>query len=193
MKLRSAIIIFIVLLGVGTLAYFLPDSKVVPVAMVDYNSISQSELKEMSDSAYAYTSNLLKTYGGNDEELRSPENRREIRRATLEQLIEDRLIQKELENRIGNDLDLIVKTKIEPFVNDQNIKEAASTLYGISFKDYQRIFLVPQAKRDILEGRLFIENSDLRTWLEMARKEAKVIIFTTEFAWNENGVKLNNK
>lgn len=188
-KFQFFYLTFLAIIFAGLAAYYLIHFGYYPVAMVNSDLISAKTLNEEFAAALRYYSAALK--GKDRINIESREFRREIRRATLSDLIDKSLIYKEAKNRVGNDLDNLVNNKIDQqLVNRKNVEDAAKLLYGLNLADFRELVLIPQARKEILEGRLFLEKKDFDSWLSEAEKNAKVFIITPEFYWNSGTLKL---
>ncbi len=163
-------------------------SRSYPAALVNYQIIAVRDFYADYRASMAYYKNALDVYNEKDSAaLESDEVKLEIQRAVLENLIEDILINEELKSQIGSvNLDKIVDRKIEESVGGQKIQEAVETLYGLSFKEFRKRVLVPQAKREILEGRLFLQNppAEPDEFLRKLKSKIRVLIFLPDFEWN---------
>lgn len=116
-----------------------------------------------------------------------------IEASVLGDLIDAELIFAGARAEVGSELDGIVKSKIAEYANDPQVQEGARRMYGLSFAEFQDALLVPQARQDILAGRLYLRNENIETWLASAREKAKVVILSPRFAWNGKRVTLNGK
>lgn len=181
--------LFLVIIFFSLGLYYFVHFGYYPVAIVNTDIISAKELFEEHAVAHRYYLGVL---GKNREaDLNSEEVAKELRRAALNNLIEQSLIHKELKRRVGRDLDSLIANKINISEERQDkIEEAAKAIYGIDFANFKQLILVPQAKKEILEGRLFLEKEDLAKWLENEYKNSKVFILTPEFYWASNRVEL---
>ncbi len=163
-------------------------SRSYPAAIVNYQIIAVRDFYADYRASMTYYKNALDVYNEKDfAALESGEVKLEIQRAVLESLIEDILIDKELKSQIGFvELKKIVNRKIEESVGGQKIQEAVETLYGLSFEEFRERVLVPQAKREILEGRLFLQNPPVAPdeFLRKLKSKARVLIFLPDFEWN---------
>ncbi len=192
---------FGVLIGIGALIVIVIIGLVLtgfyPIAFVGIKPITWHNFKENSAAAYHYYKMTLQTYGGSQEDLNKPENIQEINRAVLDKLIENEIIFKSL-NSIPK-ANEIVRNKIEQALKQainpkDNIKEAVNTLYGLTVDEFTKLVLVPQARKEVLEGRLFLENSSnsngFDEWLKKAKKDVKVLILLNDFKWDGEKVVL---
>lgn len=192
MNYRKTAAFFFVMIAGGLAFNYLLSTGRFPVAFVGLRPISARALDELSAAAMRYYENVLRTYGGDLNELNRPEFKQDVRRAVFDKLIDDIIIRSELRKRIGKDLDLLVRSKLDKVESDQDFQHAAATLYGLEPKRFRRIFLVPQAEREILEGRLVFERREMDDWLAEARRMARVTILSPEFKWGEEGVEPRN-
>ena len=81
-----------------------------------------------------------------------------------------------------------MENKIREALKDPDFPSAALTLYGLTSEGARRYLLVPQAEREILEGRLFLEQQELDAWLLAAKQAARVTLLIPGFSWNNGGV-----
>mgnify|MGYP001558976238 FL=1 len=186
-------IILILSVIVFGLSYLL-ISQSYPIAFVNWQPIIFSSFKKDVLSAGSYYQKILETYDKNQAVvMNSKEVKQEIERAVLDKLIEDKLIWRELEKRLeNNDLKKMINDKIEEAIKGKDIKKEVEVLYGISLDEFKERFLKPQARREIFESRLQLENNlsvgGLDNWLKKIKKQAKVVIFLPGFEWNGEGI-----
>lgn len=183
---------FLIIVFFGLGSYYFIHFGYYPVAIVNYKLITAKALNEEYVAAYRYYAGASLLVGKADD-IDKPEFKKELRRATLNDLIEKVFINKELQKRIGKDLGGIIQNKISASANGKdNLEEAAKSLYGLNLADFREMVLEPRAEREILEGRLFLEKKDLNSWLSEAAQDAKVFIVTPEFYWDSNKVALRS-
>ena len=192
MSLQKYFTVFLVILFVGLGAYYLVHFGYYPVAAVNRSLITANRFETEYAVAYHYYERALSN--SVDADPRSRDFKKELRRAVMENLIEQTLIREDLVVRIGKDLPTIVDGKI---FNAQKrdlktAEETAKVLYGLTLAEFESLVLVPQAQKEILQGRLFLEKQDYETWLREAKKNAKVFIVTPEFYWQDLSVKLRD-
>jgi len=191
-----SIILIIMFVGGGYL-YF---AKAYPVILVDYRPISAGDLEKYYNGAYRYYQNVFNFYNKDAAALDSEGAKKEIQRAVLDKLVEDKIINIELNRLIKpGDIDNVVKQKISEINNSQNVQKGAEILYGFSADEFQKQILIPEAKWEILRDRLFLsgeissapdggEDKNFEEWLKRAKSKAKVIILASGFSWNGEGV-----
>lgn len=161
-----------------------------PIALVDWRSVSLKSFKKDALIAVNYYRKALETYDKNQATvMNSQEVNQEIERAVLDKLIEDNLIQRELEKLLeNNEIEKMINDKIEEVLKGKDIKKEVETLYGISIGEFKERFLKPQARREIFESRLALENNPTAGgfdgWLKEIKLKAKVMIFLPGFEWS---------
>jgi hypothetical protein len=180
---------FLAIIFVGLASYYVVHFGYYPIAIVNGSVIFSRSLTDEYFVAYRYYANLL---GPQNEEVASLEFKKELRRAVLNDLIEKSLIRQELKTRVGKDLNSLVENKTKISAKGDDMEEAANLLYGLSLVDFREMVLVPKAQREILEGRLFLENKTIENWLAEAAENASVFILTPEFYWDKNRVALRD-
>ncbi|RJP44345.1 hypothetical protein C4587_02095 [Candidatus Parcubacteria bacterium] len=176
--------IFLGLVLAGLAAFFLASEGYYPVLLVGDRFVSARRFSRGYDAASTYYRNLVETYdpGAPAEEKLKPED---IQLSVLEQLVENVLVAEEAERRVGNEFSALVRSKVQKFGDDPELEKAAAVLYGLHYRDFEDFVLVPQAEREILAGRLFLEGEKLEAWLEEAKKSARVVMFSSAFKWKE--------
>jgi len=178
----------LIMMAGGVSLYYVANQGFFPVAIVNSKLISAKTLNQEYAAAFKYYSAVLDTYSGKNSETDFLESRKEIKRAVLDKIIEDTLVYGELKRAVGKDLAAIVDNKIGDKSEGQNLKEAALTLYGLDAGDFRKLVLAPQARREILAGRLYLEKKDFNQWLAAARVNARVIILSPGFEWKDGKV-----
>lgn len=192
MTYKHALILFAVFITTGVGSYVLVKNDYYPVAVVNWKLVTARQLERDFNAAYRYFERALATYGSDSKRLASAEARKEIWRAALDKIIVDILIREELNRRISSsEYQLVANRKIDQFLeNNQNVSEAAQTLYGLAIADFRSRLLLPQAYREILEGRMTLNGERFDEWLNKSRRQAKVIILTPDLQWQDDQVKL---
>jgi hypothetical protein len=152
-----------------------------PAAIVNGYSISARSFRKNLNFASIYYANLKQVYALEDSVVLSGPS---FRAAILDRLVESTLARQEAERIVGADLDGLVEGKVSRYRDDEKIREAAEALYGMTAAEFSRWVLVPQAERDVLTGRLFLEGKTLEDVLRGARRSARVIIFSEGLRWD---------
>ncbi len=185
---KTKIAIFLTVLIVG--GYFFYHSNLFPAAIVNWHFISQKTVDEYYQLGFRYLNNIAITYGTDTKTLETNNSKKELERAVLEKLIENDLIYFEVKKIAGNDLEKIANQKIENALKNADIQQAINTIFDTSLKNYTEKELKPQAYREILEGRMDLNNEQFDSWFEKAKNDAKVFIFIPGYSWDGKNVKI---
>lgn len=188
-KKKYLLFILMVLVVIGWLIF----SGTYPVAFVGFKPIFAEDFNKNYSASMVYYEKALKTYAKNSQMLEADEIKKEIKRAVLDNLIENALIKKELKKEVGqNELNRLIDKKIKEISESQTFQKAAGTLYGFSFEEFKEKVLIPQAKREILESRIFLSGENFKEKLKEIKSKAKVMIFLPEFEWDGGKVIINS-
>ncbi|MDP2695944.1 MAG: hypothetical protein Q8O87_01685 [bacterium] len=179
-------IIFLAIIAGGLSVYSVSVQGWYPIAVVNSNWIMTSSLQKHSAAAFKYYTRAL---GGEG----LPRNiDQELRRATLDKIIENILIHDELETRVGDQVDNLVASKLYDLkMSDIEMDKAALALYGLNFLEFKELVLIPQAQRELLATRLLVEDIDFEAWLEEVKSDSSVIIFTPRLRWSGSEVEID--
>lgn len=190
MKYKKYLLCFLIILaGVG--AYFyLRNSSVLPAALVNWDFISQKDVNDYYSLGLNYYSKALFTYGSDPKLLDDASIQKEIRRAVLEKLIENKLIYAEAQKRTGKDLEGIADQKIQNALKNTDINEAVNVMFGSSVENYTEKELRPDAYKEILQGRIDLNGENFDKWLENAKNNARVFILLPGYSWDRKDVKI---
>ncbi len=191
MSFKTSLILFCAFIVSGTGIYILAHNGLYPIAVVNMDVITAKKANEDFAVAYNFFKNTLTASGSDLQTLNNPQSLMEIKRAMLDKLITDALIMRELRKRVDEkEFNGIAEKNILKITeNNANIKEAAKKIYGLEFEDFKKIVLMPEAYREILAGRMFLNQEDFSKWLGEARAGANVLIFSSQLQWKENSVK----
>ena len=191
MSYKISLISFVFLMSAGLGSYFAIRNGFYPVAFVDFNLITKKQIQKDFAAAYKYFQNALLVSGSDPRSLETLEARREIRRATLDKLIIDELVYEELEVRTNDDFKSIAEKNVEQYIqNNANISEGAEKIYGLNLADFKSQVLMPQAYKEILEGRMFLTKENFDEWLKNKKSSVRVIILSPDLKWDGSSVKL---
>lgn len=189
MKLRK--ILAGLLVAVFVFGGYLIVSKSYPVALVNSRPIALKFFEKDLSASVSYYKKILETYQSSSSGAFSLDSktRSEIKRSLLEKLIEESLIRSELERRLSEkEIKDIVGRKIGEAAANADLEKGAEILYGFSLEEFKEKVLTPQAEREILEARLFLEKENFDDWLKKEKAAANVMIFIGSFSWNGEGV-----
>lgn len=182
-------LIFIGIIAVGIMAIVLFDGYW-PAAFVGYNSISYRTFEKSYQTSFKYYQNSLIAEREDLGAMESEDFKKDLKRAVLESLIEQKIIKSALKEKLGKkDFKDMVAAKIEKFNADSEyFKLGSQLLYGVSAEDFKKIVLEPMAQRELLEGRLFGDNKKLIDWFVDEKPKTRVLILTSGFYWSGDSV-----
>ncbi|MEK9154692.1 MAG: SurA N-terminal domain-containing protein [Patescibacteria group bacterium] len=185
---RVIIFVFLAALLGGGFYFIITDSY--PIIFVGSKYISANNFNKNYEAALNYYKNALEISKNDSfEVLNSGEAKIEIQRAVLNNLIEDELIAKALRKELKpEEIKMKVRQKIEEVLADKDLQKAAEKLYGFSLDDFILRVLEPQARRELLEGRLILKNVDFNEWFKTEKASVKIIILAPGFSWDGDSV-----
>lgn len=190
MKQRTLLIIFLGIILAGAVVYGLISRGYFPALLVNGEIVSERDYEKSISAVVNYYQAAGKTYQGiNIEEVLK--NKDEVKKLALEQLVENTLIEQGLADRLGGNLDQAVSNKLSDLKQNQKFSQAASAIYGVSFDDFMNLFMRPIAERELLDGKLLIEKTNIDAWLTNAKLQARVTILLPSYSWNGVEVKKN--
>jgi len=156
-----------------------------PIALVDFKIISSRDFDKDYFGTLTYYKNALDVYDSDSALINADEVKNELKRAVLDNLIENILIDKELKKESSSiDIDELADKKIEEAIRGKSVKEEAKTLYGFSYKEFKERVLIPQAKKEILETNFLSKGENFEGKIIEVKSKAKVMIFLLGFEWN---------
>ena len=187
--MKNKLLISALILFIAVILWFI-FSVNYPITFVNLQPISAIDFNKNYSASLIYYKIALAIYNNKDAKLlEADEIKKEIKRALLENMIENILIDEQLKKEIkAGDLKKLINKKIEEISNNQNLPKAVEKLYGFSFNDFEQRILIPQAKREILESRIFLSGGNFEEKLKDMKLKAQVMIFLSGFEWIEKGV-----
>ncbi|TSC88841.1 MAG: Uncharacterized protein G01um10143_738 [Parcubacteria group bacterium Gr01-1014_3] len=191
MKTNHYFIILLSILFLGLGGYYLVHFGYYPVAFVNAKMILARSMNNDFVAAYQYYGNIL---GAQGTDVKSEGFKRELHRQLLNRAIDNILINGGLKTIVGNDLAQLVENKLSaPNLQSPELAESVESLYGVSLSEFRKMVLVPQAEREVLEGRLTLQKKELAVWLTDARALARVMILLPSLSWNGKEVVVNSE
>ena len=191
MTKKRAFAVFSAIIVLGLLLFFLVSVGYYPIAFVSGRVIFAREFLRNYQAAALYYRNLVKTYEPNLPQEKTLTSF-DLQVSVLNQLVENRLVDQALKEEVQSDLEGLVDARISKLQSGENLTKAVQALYGLSYKDFEDTVLIPQAKLDILSGRLFLKGEEIEKWLVEAKRVSRVIIFSRKFTWDGSEVKAND-
>lgn len=189
--IKKILLVLAVLLLLLVGMSFFASKKAYPAASVNGDFILAKELSLSQGAARLYYEAAIKTYPSPEYDFDSAEFANEIKRSSLDALVESVLINQELVNRMGEEpLAELVEERLSKAESGQNLAKAIRQIYGMETEDFYELVLRPGAERDILREELAKENISLGAWLADARLGADVSVFAAGLKWEDGQVRL---
>src|SRR3989344_8629181 len=181
---KQNIFLLLAILFLGVILYI--SFGFLPVLKVEWTSAGYSEFQKVYGAINAFDK-ISRGAGGN---VTPPED---LKKMALESIIENKLLD-ELIKEANPDLakkaeELVQKTLLEN--KNLSLDEASRSLYGISATDFQKLVLLPQAKKDALTDYYASNPERLAELWAALLKSAKVKIYYPGFYWENGEVKIN--
>ncbi len=183
-------IMFAGMMVVGLMATFIVTQGYYPVALVGNNFVSERTFAMEYRAASLYYENLLKAYDPLSKEQDKAADPKEMEAGAMDQLVENALIKDGAEREVGGDLDTLIQNKLGKYSDDTDLAKAGLTLYGLDKKSFWDEILIPQATKEVLQGRLYLKGQNIDDWLVSTKKAARVIIFSPQLRWDGAQVQL---
>ena len=158
---------------------FTRGQNLVPAAKVDGETLTLANFFKDRDG-------LVRFRNLNKEKVSDPE----LDEVVINSFIENALIKKELSRRgIGEaEVEKYVSGSLGPG-DEANLSAATEKIYAWSVEDFKRFILYPQARQLMLVREFSREKIDGASWLENAKKEAKISIYLPRWKWEEGEVR----
>lgn len=159
------------------LSFILLQLDIYPIALTSKWIITSRQFNKVVASSFVYYQKTFSVYATSTP-ISNIEFQKEIKRAALDKLIEDKITEKVLRKILGaKELEKLVNDKLANLPINDEIAKASQILYNLSLEDFKKLVLIPQAKTEILKER----GIDL---LEI-KKSYQPIILIPEFYWQD--------
>ena len=170
--------IIIGIVGLLILAFFILASlDLFPVAFTSKWLITAKQLNKIANSSLIYYQKTLSVYASSVP-ITDINFQKEIKRAALDKLIEDKIINEILVKKFGAEkLNKMIDDELAGLLINDEIAKASQILYNLSLKDFKNLVLTPEAKRGILKE----QGIDLYE----IKKSHRPIILTPGFYWQD--------
>jgi hypothetical protein len=183
----SFIIVLMVMMGFGLGTFYAIRTGWYPVAIVNATFVSARNYEAAVESVFHYYDTLQRLYGIDANELQAPQSVHEIRRATLDKFIENKIILSVLEI---NEIEKVVTEVADRIASLQSenpeFESAVAQLYGLDLERFKTLILEPQARQEVLEEVRFQdpEENSFADWIKNEREKASVFILARGLYWN---------
>jgi len=120
---------------------------------------------------------------------------KQIGREGFNRIIENTLIDRALKDLNDPATNQAVKDKINKDLNNADVVKLENILQGVSKKDFIRIILEPEAKKEALSAYLLHQeqgSEPIDNWLSKTKRAARIIIFSDTYDWDGEKVILKS-
>ena len=170
----------IILWSIGVLAvviFIALKSGFYPIVLTSKWLITERQFNKIVASSLTYFQKTISVYATSTPVI-SAESKNEIRRAALDMMIEDKIINEVLAEKMGaRELKNSVDSKLAALGINDDVAKASQVFYNLSLKDFGNLVLTPEAKREILKER----GIDIQE----IKKSRQPIILAPEFYWQD--------
>jgi hypothetical protein len=189
MRRPVVIATFVSMVFLGLFGYYAIRVGLYPVAIVNGAPLSAQRFLRTVQSVRHYYAQALTRYTPEQLGLSGPVTDQEVRRATLEKMIEDELVLKTLESTVGDTLSSLVSSKLASIdTAGSDFVQSVTTLYGLSVDEFREAVLIPQARSEILQESPAVQESGAEEWLSRAKAQASIRVFASDLAWDGSKV-----
>ncbi len=108
----------------------------------------------------------------------------DLARVVLDTVVENSLVHEGLHTVVGTGADNIVTEKVDQYGSGGDLASASKALFGLSLDTFRSEILVPQAEREVLGSKLFLEGKTITTWTQDARVAATVRLYSPQYSWD---------
>lgn len=105
------------------------------------------------------------------------------KKGILFSLIIDRIVIEELAGRNIDLKEAEARVSEAAASSKDNLEKAANNLYGLSIRDFKRLFLLPRSRQDILAEKLALEGKDFGKWLDEKLAASEIKIYFLPYRW----------
>lgn len=199
-SITISILVIAIICVVGVLVSF----GYYPIALVNGTSITSHDYQRQLDSSSAYRDALAATYplGQAANELAASSTASstatplvllrgdDLGAAVLDTLVENILVHEAVTEGVDAGADRIVADKVAFYRANNEIARASTILLGISPEVFTATILVPQAEREVLASKLFLQGTTLEQWLRDQRMQARVRVLSSTFRWDGAAIRI---
>ncbi len=176
----------------GIATFYISHYRYYPVAFVNSKPILARDLSNIAESAFGFYLKAFDTYKKQPiSEVDAQKLLKEVKRATLEKLIEEKILSDEIASRFGGEFQVLIDKKLQA-VENGNLQQAASGLYGLGFAEFRKTVLEPEARRELLAETFKSKNENFGEWLKSAKQNASVFVLIPGFAWQGMTLEIKN-
>lgn len=164
-----------------------------PIAIVNGHFVWANNFRAYVGSALAYQQAAHDTYSASSTDdlvTASAQGEAALGAAALDELVEQQLINQGLEKLVGENTNRLVTMKLEQLLKEPDLPGASRALFQLDPTAFTNAILRPQAAREVLSGRIYIDNQTLEGWVTEARKSAKIRMLSSTYRWDGEHVQV---
>lgn len=188
MKIFTSILIVFVLIIAALIA-----GGFYPVAWVENSPLAFRTWEKAVEAAEKFTNAQAQSApGGKTIDFNSPANAnllKEVKRGTLNFLIEDMILQQEGKELVYGFETLSRDRAAQALTQGDNLEGAIKLVYGLDPEDFRRLVLLPQSRRDTASELLQERGENFDAWLAEVKKNKRVRLMFVPFKWDGETVK----
>lgn len=113
----------------------------------------------------------------------------EVKRGTLTFLIEDMILRQEGQELVPGFEELSRDRASQALGQGGDLESAVRMVYGLDQKDFRRLVLLPQSRRDTAGELLQEKGGNFDAWFAEVKKKKKVRLLFVPFSWDGEKVK----
>lgn len=186
--------IFLPILLVFILAIaFLVAGGFYPVAWVGSSPLAFRTWEQAVGAAERFTNAQTQSApGGKTVDFNSPANinlLQEVKRGTLNFLIEDMVLQQEGKGLVYGFETLSRDRAAQALTQGDNLEGAIKLVYGLDLENFRRLVLLPQSRRDMAAELLQERGENFAAWFTEVKKKKKVRLMFVPFNWDGEAVR----
>lgn len=180
--------ILIIVAVVISIALFLWSTNRYPIMIVNWNVVTARQLHIVENGALQFYREALQKFR-KDTTLETRDQQtltREVRRAALEELVGQSLIEHRASAISG--INELVASKIVNAIGQKNISKQVQELYGLTIDEFKKYTLTPQAKKEIVSEALQKNGETFKEWIAIRKANARVIVLIPGLSWTDKGI-----
>ena len=159
-----------------------------PIAIVDGSVIWTSSFRSYLASAVSYQQAARDTYGASASSTplvtALEEGEASLGALALDDLVGQKLVSQGLDDLVGESADRLVALKLAAYLENPQLAGASRALFQLDPAAFTSAVLKPQAAREVLAGRVFLDGKTTDSWSLDARKEASVRMLSSSYRWD---------
>jgi|GEM_PF-2021523 len=159
-----------------------------PIVIVNGSPVWASSFRSYLASAVSYQQTARETYGASATSTplitALEEGDGALGALALDDLVGQRLVDQGLEDLVGDNAYRLVSVKLAAYSENPQLAGASRALFQLDPQAFTSAILAPQAAREVLAGRLFIDRKTVEDWSLDRRKASRVRVLSSSYRWD---------